>query len=276
MSHPASGAAVPMIAFMAALTVHGAFLWAWTFERPLVVTSPAPVWGVTLVTLPASPSGAALPEPRPSPVAPAPPPARPHDNGLDQRQNQLSAPRQSHRPEATEPRRAAPPTAAALPAKPPRRTSHHRITNPVVAEPAAANRQPEDQPRAGQRVMGHAVPPAAVPAAPSAAVASPAVSEALASTVRTEVFERLRQAVARHKRYPLKSRRRGEQGRVTVRLTLNPSGAISAVALAVSSGHRRLDNAALRAVRQASPLAGLDDRLTRPVRLSLPVVFRFN
>lgn len=267
MRYSASGVAIPVIAFMAALTVHGALLWAWALERPVVAPSPTPVLGVTLVALPTPPGGGAPAKSQPLPAAGAPAstsaPARPADNGLDR----PSTPRQSRRP-ATEPPRRATPGAATPPAKPPRRTSH-----PVIAKPASVGERSEDRPRVDQVVTGHTVSPAALPQASSAAGAAAAVSST--SELRAEVFERLRQAVARHKRYPLKSRRRGEQGRVTVRLTLNPGGAISAVTLAASSGHRRLDNAALRAVRQASPLAGLDGRLTRPVQLSLPVVFRF-
>ncbi|MDD3650540.1 energy transducer TonB [Immundisolibacter sp.] len=50
--------------------------------------------------------------------------------------------------------------------------------------------------------------------------------------------------------YPPLSRRLGEQGRVLVRVFVDPSGAPAQVELRESSGHRRLDDAAAAAVRR--------------------------
>jgi protein TonB len=51
-------------------------------------------------------------------------------------------------------------------------------------------------------------------------------------------------------RYPVDSRRRHEQGTVVLALTLGIDGRVSAISIARSSGHPRLDNAARDAVRQ--------------------------
>jgi protein TonB len=50
--------------------------------------------------------------------------------------------------------------------------------------------------------------------------------------------------------YPLLSRRMGEQGRVVLRVELDEQGAVSSATVVSSSGARRLDEAALAAVRQ--------------------------
>jgi protein TonB len=49
--------------------------------------------------------------------------------------------------------------------------------------------------------------------------------------------------------YPWASRRAGEQGRVVLRVEVSAGGIVEAIAIADSSGHRRLDAAALEAVR---------------------------
>jgi len=50
-------------------------------------------------------------------------------------------------------------------------------------------------------------------------------------------------------RYPLLSRRMGEEGTVILRVKLNEQGKVSTARVATSSGFARLDEAALEAVR---------------------------
>ncbi len=50
--------------------------------------------------------------------------------------------------------------------------------------------------------------------------------------------------------YPLLSKRRGEQGRVILRVRVTADGAAGEVQVRTSSGHERLDQVALEAVRQ--------------------------
>jgi protein TonB len=50
--------------------------------------------------------------------------------------------------------------------------------------------------------------------------------------------------------YPWLSRRRGEEGRVVLRVTVDAEGSAAVVEVAASSGHDRLDRAALAAVRR--------------------------
>jgi protein TonB len=49
--------------------------------------------------------------------------------------------------------------------------------------------------------------------------------------------------------YPAASRRLNEQGRLVVRVELDETGRIAAVRIAESSGHKRLDDAGLEAVK---------------------------
>jgi len=51
--------------------------------------------------------------------------------------------------------------------------------------------------------------------------------------------------------YPRISQRRGEQGRVIVRVLISPEGRVIDASVRSSSGHERLDEAALKAVRSA-------------------------
>src|SRR5690606_4833697 len=51
--------------------------------------------------------------------------------------------------------------------------------------------------------------------------------------------------------YPRISQRRGEQGRVIVRVLISPEGRVVDAKIQRSSGHERLDTAALKAVRTA-------------------------
>lgn len=51
--------------------------------------------------------------------------------------------------------------------------------------------------------------------------------------------------------YPRASQRRGEQGRVVVRVLISPEGRVLEATVQRSSGHSRLDESALRAVRAA-------------------------
>ncbi|MFZ5758860.1 MAG: energy transducer TonB [Thermodesulfobacteriota bacterium] len=84
----------------------------------------------------------------------------------------------------------------------------------------------------------------------------------------------IRQRIERSRQYPLPARRRGEEGRVTVAFALDHDGNLESVDLASSCRHRRLNQAALAAVRQAAPFpappAGI---FPAPLALSVELVF---
>ena len=76
------------------------------------------------------------------------------------------------------------------------------------------------------------------------------------------------------KRYPSRSLRRGEQGTVTVRLTLGADGTLLDVRT-TTRGPRRLVAASIRAVRDAAPFPPLPKALNRERAVfELPVVYR--
>jgi protein TonB len=72
--------------------------------------------------------------------------------------------------------------------------------------------------------------------------------------------------LAEHKTYPDESRRRGEEGRVVIRFTVDRSGHVSDATVTTSSGIARLDEATLALMRDASlprfPATMTRDRIT--------------
>jgi protein TonB len=84
---------------------------------------------------------------------------------------------------------------------------------------------------------------AAVPQAGTAAPAAPVVDPGW----QASVFGWL----ASRKTYPEEARRRGEEGRVTVRFTVDRSGRVVEAAIVSASGSALLDEAALGLLRQA-------------------------
>ena len=83
----------------------------------------------------------------------------------------------------------------------------------------------------------------------------------------------LRRRVQESLTYPAAARRRGLTGTVQVELEIQPTGVIAQVALAVSSSHRVLDEAALEAVRGIGRLPFPPNVRPRVLRVRLSVVF---
>jgi len=86
-------------------------------------------------------------------------------------------------------------------------------------------------------------------------------------------LRRLRARVQQSLRYPLAARRRGLSGTVNVEIVIRPDGAISAVAVADSSSHTVLDDAAVETIRRLAPEPFPPDVPPRTLRVRLPVVF---
>jgi TonB family protein len=83
----------------------------------------------------------------------------------------------------------------------------------------------------------------------------------------------LRRRLQETLRYPAVARRRGLSGTVHVDIDIAPSGAIGRVALATSSSHRVLDEAALEAVRAIEHVPFPAGIPPRHLRVRVPVVF---
>ncbi|MFZ8954949.1 MAG: energy transducer TonB [Burkholderiaceae bacterium] len=73
--------------------------------------------------------------------------------------------------------------------------------------------------------------------------------------------------------YPRASRRAGEAGTVVLRINIAASGAVTATAVAVSSGFERLDAAAQKAVQQWRFTPGTVDGVPTAMPLQVPIRF---
>ena len=126
-----------------------------------------------------------------------------------------------------------PPKAVQTPPKPPEKAIARR------AEPSRA-------------------PPSAAPAAPVAAGAPSSAPPAPAPQANPQALATWQSGLlvhlARHKRYPNASQRRGDEGVVYVRFTMTRQGAVMAQRIERPSGHELLDLEAADLVRRAQPL----------------------
>ena len=73
--------------------------------------------------------------------------------------------------------------------------------------------------------------------------------------------------------YPAMSRRLGEQGKVVVRVLIGVDGSAQAAELRQSSGHARLDQAALDVVRQWRYVPGKRGGVPEPMWFNVPITF---
>ncbi|TSE18221.1 hypothetical protein Taqua_02559 [Tepidimonas aquatica] len=130
-----------------------------------------------------------------------------------------------------------------------------------------------------------AAPPAAKPAAPAAtATASAPAAEAASNTASAAAAPpaaariELPSASAAYLNnppppYPALSRRLGEQGRVVLRVRIEPDGTASAAEIRTSSGYERLDQAALQAVLRWRYVPGKRNGVPEAMWFLVPVQF---
>jgi protein TonB len=81
----------------------------------------------------------------------------------------------------------------------------------------------------------------------------------------------LERELARHFHYPLMARRKGWQGEVILSFTLGRSGVIHNARIALGSGYRMLDSAALATLNK---IGKLDHGPQQPIRFELPLTYR--
>ena len=90
------------------------------------------------------------------------------------------------------------------------------------------------------------------------------------------IADTLSERVQQLKRYPNRAKRRMWEGTVELRVSIRADGEIQDVHVLESSGHRILDQDALKTVRLASPLT-LNHLVDRPtVMIDLPIVYELN
>ncbi|MCE3223011.1 MAG: putative Protein TonB [Nitrospira sp.] len=80
--------------------------------------------------------------------------------------------------------------------------------------------------------------------------------------------------IDRLKQYPASARMNHQEGRVIVRIVIEEDGRITSVAIAKSSGHDVLDQAALDTLRRASPVTLSRPLDTSPLTVQIPLNYR--
>lgn len=148
-------------------------------------------------------------------------------------------------------------------------TQPQTVTEPVVV---AATPQPEPEPTAVPQAKPQVKPE------PRAALqkATGSGSDKRAggrNTGKTKnYFGELAAWLNRHKDYPADLKKQKIQGVVVVKFTINAVGEIQRMAVKKSSGHQRLDMAALDVLQKANPLPPIPTEMKRDtLTLSLPV-----
>ncbi len=185
---------------------------------------------ITVFIPPASPQTAATPEAKPAEEPPPPPPEPVPDYAPPPPEEQVAVPDFKVPP---------PPQAPKRPPSP--------IRPPVIAAPRPSPPVPAHEPP----------PPAPVAGAPPA-TAAPSIVPGW--NVQLAAW------LAAHKTYPPEARKRGEEGEVLIRFTVETDGHVSAVALAKGSGFADIDRAAL-AMLQGATLPPPGAPATRTVRV---------
>ncbi|MDO6784697.1 energy transducer TonB [Neptunomonas phycophila] len=84
----------------------------------------------------------------------------------------------------------------------------------------------------------------------------------------------LQAKLAKYKRYPIASRRRGEEGEVRLHFVVDRSGKVLEHSIKGSSGSKRLDDAVLKMLKKAQPFPPFPDEITASqMSYNIPVGF---
>jgi len=217
-----------------------------------------------------------VPAPAPAPARPSPPSPPPPETGkpLPAEPAIARAPTPSStRARANEPTPvpeavAVAPTLMTSPPSTPATSATLATPAPSATQeslsPLAARAEPVDAPAAtGSALSSPSSPAASKPVAREA--------EAPVSVVRVEPS--LIASSQQPPVYPRASRRAGEAGTVVLRINIAASGAVTATAVAVSSGFERLDAAAQKAVQQWRFTPGTVDGVPTAMPLQVPIRF---
>ena len=248
------------------------------FERQTAAPSApdAPVDVTWLGEARAPEAAPSVPAPAPAPARPSPPSPPPPETGkpLPAEPAIARAPTPSStRARANEPTPvpeavAVAPTLMTSPPSTPATSATLATPAPSATQeslsPLAARAEPVDAPAAtGSALSSPSSPAASKPVAREA--------EAPVSVVRVEPS--LIASSQQPPVYPRASRRAGEAGTVMLRINIAASGAVTATAVAVSSGFERLDAAAQKAVQQWRFTPGTVDGVPTAMPLQVPIRF---
>jgi len=228
-------------ALLVSLALHaGLFILGGPYEEAQVVFEPG-VSAVTLNIMPSVASRAATPEPPRPPAWAEPPPERP--------QPSVPEPEPIIQPE---------PEVVPPPEPPSEPTVEEPVEESVEEAPAEAPPKPVPATTAAEEPAPEPAPQESVPEAPREAVKKAPAEAASVDSVDANADLRPQgvtvQASAvdlRQLEYPFYSRRHGEEGTVVVEVEILASGRPGRIEVVASSGYRRLDRAAVRALREA-------------------------
>ena len=216
------------------------------------------------------------PAPAPAPARPSPPSPPPPETGkpLPAEPAIARAPKPpSTRARANEPT----PVPEAVAVAPTLMTSPPSTpgTSATLATPAPSATQEPLSPLAARAepVDAPAATGSASPSPSSPAASKPVAREAEAPVSVVRVEPSLIASSQQPPVYPRASRRAGEAGTVVLRINIAASGAVTATAVAVSSGFERLDAAAQKAVQQWRFTPGTVDGVPTAMPLQVPIRF---
>ena len=248
------------------------------FERQTAAPSApdAPVDVTWLGEARAPEAAPSVPGPAPAPARPSPPSPPPPETGkpLPAEPAIARAPKPSStRARANEPT----PVPEAVAVAPTLMTSPPSTpgTSATLATPAPSATQEPLSPLAARAepVDAPAATGSASPSPSSPAASKPVAREAEAPVSVVRVEPSLIASSQQPPVYPRASRRAGEAGTVVLRINIAASGAVTATAVAVSSGFERLDAAAQKAVQQWRFAPGTVDGVPTAMPLQVPIRF---
>lgn len=210
--------------------------------------------GETEKTEPVAEPEEKLPEPEPEPVIEEPEPA----------------PEPIKKPEPVQPKQQTETKVKAAPKPQPEPEPEKEIE----PEPEPV-KQPEVTPQAVARTTADAKPKNVQQKQTTGQ--SNAVTNGGQTAARQSYFSLLAATLAKHKRYPSASRRRGEEGIVKLFFVVDRNGKILDYKITESSGSRRLDDAVMRMLKKAEPLPPFPPEMSQPqLEVNVPIAFQLN
>ncbi len=159
---------------------------------------------------------------------------------------------------------------------------------PKVVEKPKVVKPPE--PIKEKPVVKEAPKTVTAPKAKPTSVASPSVANQKATTgtansasnggnlgAKASYLTQLASILARNKKYPRASRRRSEEGVVTLTFVVHKDGKVTGASITKSSGYKRLDKAVLDMIKRSTPLPVFPKGMVEDeIRINLPVSFKLS
>ncbi|MBV1789622.1 energy transducer TonB [Marinobacterium sp. D7] len=183
------------------------------------------------------------PEPvkAPEPVVEAPPPPPEIQTPVVEAKRELPKPQPKRQPQKPEP-------------------APEPVTAPTQAETASRNAKAADRAQQAQQKLSTG--------------RADAMTQGGNAAVRQSWYARLAAELARHKRYPLSARRRGQEGIAKISFLVNRKGEVLEYTISESSGYKLLDQAVIDMLMKAKPLPAFPAEMKQDeIRITLPVEF---